>query len=159
MSNCFLCLEKSKNRICTTCQCCAHSSCWGTYMQNVNKIETFISEEAIIIRTAWSTKCPQCRQKIMTVKPVTRADTELARRIAILGDYISFLETLEYVNTEEELYILYGNMLDSLLIHKELVRQNDILTSLLKRRLRSMYLDGWQPANLYHHRLFGTQCN
>jgi len=157
MSNCFLCLEPSKNRICPTCKCCAHRSCWGNYLQNVNKVKTFITEEAVIIRTAWSTKCPQCRQKIMDVKPVTRSDTELARRVVILGDYITFLETLDYVNTEEELHLLYRNVLDSLFAHKALVRQNDILVSLLKRRLRLLYLDGWKAANLYYHQFFGTQ--
>ena len=93
----------------------------------------------------------------MDVKPVTRSDTELARRVVILGDYITFLETLDYVNTEEELHLLYRNVLDSLFAHKALVRQNDILVSLLKRRLRLLYLDGWKAANLYYHQFFGTQ--
>ena len=157
MSNCFLCLEKSKNRICTTCKCCAHNSCWGKYLQNSNKVKTYISEEAVIIRTAWSIKCPQCRQKMMNVKPVTRSDTKLARNISILGDYISFLEILHYVNTEEELHELYRNILDSLLSHKTLVKQNETLVTLLKLRLTNMYMDGWMAANMYHHKFFGIQ--
>jgi len=157
MSNCFLCLEPSKNRICTTCKCCAHSSCWGKYLQNSNKVKTYISDDAVIIRTAWSIKCPQCRQKMMNVKPVTRSDTEFARNLAILADYILFLETIEYVNTEEELHNLYKNVLDAMISHKALVKQNEILVALLKLRLKNMYMDGWLAANLYHHKFFGVQ--
>ena len=157
MSNCFLCLEKSKNRICTTCTCCGHSSCWGKYLQNINKVETYITENSVIIKTAWSIKCPQCRQKIMRVKSITRSDTELARSIAILEDYISFLEIIEYVNTEDELHKLCRNVLDALLVHKILIKKNEQLVFLLKRQLSNLYMDGWKAANMYHHKFFGIQ--
>lgn len=156
MSKCFLCLEKASRKICPTCKCCAHDKCWGEYLQNKVKTRTYFSEEKVIVISPWSVACPQCRGPILNVKPVTRSDTSLGRKIAIVLDYISFLEALD--NNSEDKYELYIKLLKVMLENRSIVLDNKILCAKLKLRLSELYInEHWKPANLYHHRLFGIQ--
>lgn len=158
MSTCFVCLNKARRKVCPMCECYAHNKCWGEYLQNTTKARTAIVPGKVIVFTPWSAPCPQCRGRIMAVKPVTRSDTSLGRRVAMAIDYSSFLSALDDVRSEEERFALYTDVLDMLTANKTAVRQNNVLTSILKSRLRSLYVDeGWLAANLYYHQLFGTQ--
>ena len=94
----------------------------------------------------------------MDVKPATRSDTSLGRRVAMAIDYSSFLSALDDVRSLEERYELHTSVLDIMTANKTVVRENSVLSSILKARLRSLYTEeGWLAANLYHHRLFGRQ--
>jgi hypothetical protein len=94
----------------------------------------------------------------MTVKPVTRSDTELGRRVAMVIDYSTLLSALDVAESQEERFALYTDVLDMLSANKVTVRQNNALTTVVKSRLRNLYEDeGWLAANLYHHQLFGSQ--
>jgi|TARA_B100001059_G_scaffold64449_1_gene60496 hypothetical protein len=94
----------------------------------------------------------------MNVKPVTRSDTHLGRKLLLAIDYSSFLSALDEAETQEERTMLYTKILNSLVTHKTDVRKNNVLTSLLKSRLSVLYLEeNWMPANMYHYELFGTQ--
>jgi hypothetical protein len=94
----------------------------------------------------------------MEVKPTTRSDTNNGRRLAVIIDYIAFLGALDLAENEEEKFFLYTNVLNMMTANKTIVRGNYELTTLLKHKLRSLYIDdGWLAANLYHHQLFGMQ--
>ena len=94
----------------------------------------------------------------MNVKATTRSDTNHGRRLAVLIDYAAFLDALDLAESEEEKFVLYTNVLHLMAANKTIVRRNDALTTLLKHRLRSLYVDDrWLAANLYHHQLFGMQ--
>ncbi len=158
MPNCFVCLNESCRKVCSRCECYAHSKCWGQYIRSATGVRTAITSDKVIIFTPWSVECPQCRGRIMNVKPTTRSDTNLGRRVAMVIDYASFLSALDDVRSPEEKYELYTSVLDTMIANKTMVRENNVLSSMLKARLRNLYTEeGWTAANLYHHGLFGTQ--
>lgn len=158
MSKCFICLDKANTKICPRCNCYAHSKCWGQYLENTTKVRTVLAPDEVLILIPWSASCPQCRGRIMNVKPVTRSDTHLGRKLLLAIDYSSFLSALDEAETQEERTMLYTKILNSLVAHKTDVRGNNVLTSLLKSRLSVLYLEeNWMPANMYHYELFGTQ--
>ena len=158
MPNCFVCLNKSNRKVCPRCECYAHSKCWGKYLQSETGARTAIVPGKVVVFTPWSAGCPQCRGRIMDVKPTTRSDTHLGRRVAMAIDYASFLSALDDVESQEEKYELYTSVLDTMMANKIVVRENNVLSSMLKARLRNLYTEeGWLAANLYHHGLFGMQ--
>jgi len=160
MSTCFVCLEKCHNKVCSVCQCYAHSKCWGKYLQSSTPTSTAVAPNMVVVFTPWSAECPQCRGRISNVKPITRSDTNLARRLSITLDYYSFLtilDDIEYYDVEER-FELYSKLLDVMMQHKAIIRANDWLSSILKDRLKVLYKeDNWIAANMYHHGLFGQQ--
>jgi hypothetical protein len=158
MSTCFVCLDPARRKVCPSCECYAHSSCWGKYLASVASIRTTVGPEYVVIYTPWSAPCPQCRGRIMGVKPRTRSDTDHARRLAVIIDYATFLTALDLVENNEEKLELCADVLDLMTANKIIVRRNDTLTTLLKHSLRTLYVeDGWLAANLYHLELFGMQ--
>ena len=158
MPNCFVCLNECRRKVCSRCECYAHSKCWGQYLKSSTGPRTEIAPGKVIIYTPWSAACPQCRGRIMNVKPTTRSDTILGRKIATVIDYSSFLSALDDVINQDEKYELYTSVLDAMIANKTIVRENRVLSSMLKARLRNLYIeDGWLAANLYHHGLFGMQ--
>ena len=85
--DCFVCLSKSTNKICTTCKCYAHSKCWGEYLQNTTCVVTSVYEDSIEIYTPYNSKCPHCRSNIKNVKPTTRSDTDYPRMCLFIMTY------------------------------------------------------------------------
>ena len=75
--NCFVCLEKCKNRICSTCSCRAHKKCLGKYIKASDRNQT--------------PKCPVCKNELEKYKrPTTRLSTEKNR-------WNEFKETIRYL--------------------------------------------------------------
>ena len=157
MSNCFVCLNPARRKICPKCECYAHNRCWGKYLQSVNSTYTDLIDGEVVVITPWALPCPQCRQHVLEVKPITRSDTDFARNIVMARGYASFLSALERVESDDEKYTLYVQVLEMLAINMTVVRKNSSITTLLKDRLRLLYADGWSAANLYYHRFFGRQ--
>ena len=158
MPNCFVCLNECRRKVCPRCECYAHSKCWGQYLKSSTGPRTEIAPDRVVIYTPWSAACPQCRGRIMNVKPTTRSDTIIGRKIATIIDYTSFLTALDYEMDRDERYELYTTVLDAMITNKTVVRKNKVLSSMLKSRLRNLYTeDGWLAANIYHHNLFGVQ--
>ena len=160
MQTCFVCLEACNTRVCSTCKCYAHSKCWGKYVQSRAKSHTVVTADKVILFTPWSAECPQCRGRIVNVKPVTRSDTDLGRYMVIALDYYSFLAALEEIECDdvEGRFTLYSTLLSAMIKHKAIIRSDDDITCILKNELRVMYKqDNWAAANLYHMQLFGTQ--
>ena len=157
MSNCFVCLNPARRKICPKCECYAHNKCWGKYLQNVDSTRTLLIDGEIVVISPLASPCPQCRQRVLEVKPVTRADTDLARNISMAIDYAFFLSALDNVENDEEKYKLHVSLLEMLATNMTVVRKNRSITTLLKDRLCRLYDDGWSAANLYHHRFFGKQ--
>lgn len=158
MSSCFVCLDKSCTKICPTCECYAHAKCWGEYLKSSTKVRTYFLPGRIIVSTPYATRCPQCRGRILNVKPVTRSDTDLGRRVAVVVDYAGLLSAFEEAETKEEEIFFLTTAFDMLIANKAIVCRNDLFMNMLKARLRSLYEEnGWIAANLYHRQFFGTQ--
>ena len=158
MPTCFVCLNPARRKVCTTCKCYAHNKCWGQYLQSVTNIRTVVDQGRILIVSPYSIRCPQCRGRLSEVRAITRSDTNLGRNVALSMNYAIFLTALDLAENDEEKHILYKEMLEIMTANKLCVRNSDQLTSLLKSKLKILYIDDdWEPANLYHHLLFGTQ--
>ena len=158
MANCFVCLNPAVRKVCPRCNCYAHNKCWGQYLQHTNEINTYILPGRVVVNTAWATTCPQCRGDIMEVKSVTRSDTDLARHIAIASDYDFFLTALDNVSSQEEEFSLYQKFMEIFSNNIAIIRKDEVLSSLIKSKLRRLYEEkGWNAANLYHHQFFGSQ--
>lgn len=63
---CFVCLEKCKIRICSTCSCRSHKKCIDKYIKTLDRTQI--------------PKCPVCKNDLENYRrPLTRASTEKAR--------------------------------------------------------------------------------
>ena len=158
MSNCFVCLNKCKNKICPTCQCFAHPKCWGEYLQHSTDVITYIYPTHIIISTPFSTVCPQCKSNINTVKSTTRSETVFARKTAVISYYKNMLYHIDLATNHEERNSLLKVSWGFFQEQKNLILADKELTKILKEKLVQLYtFYDWDSANLYYFNIFGKQ--
>lgn len=158
MSNCFVCLNKCKNKICPTCQCFAHPKCWGEYLQHSTDVVTYIYPTHIIISTPFNTVCPQCKSKINTVKSTTRSETAYARKTAVISTYKNMLYYIDLVENQEERNELLKISWSFFQENKNLILADEELTKILQEKLAQLYtFYDWSSANLYYFNIFGKQ--
>lgn len=156
--DCFVCLNKAKNKVCSSCECYAHPGCWGEYLKRSTDVYTYVYPERVIVSTPFYARCPQCRGDIGNVKPTTRKDTQFARRTSLITQFRNQLFAIEMAGSNEEKTILFSDIFDIVVQNKTLLKDEDRFNKMLKNKLKFLYEnDGWQPANLYHHSIFGDQ--
>jgi len=126
-------------------------------LQNFTEVVTYVYIDKIVVKVPYSTPCPQCRGEILNVKPITRSDTRLGRFIAIIIDYQNMVR-LDY--PVEEITGILDIVFKNLIKNKSLIKHNNIFLKKIQNTLTNLYfIENWQPANLYHQRLFGKQLN
>lgn len=155
---CFVCMNKAKNKICSTCECYAHPSCWGEYLKSSTDVFTYIYPGTVVVSTPFYAKCPQCRGDIGNVKPTTRNDTHFARRASLVTQFRNQLFAVEMAGNDEERAGILRNMFDTIAQHKDLLENEKRIKEMLQNKLRDLYdYNKWYPANLYYRKLFGQQ--
>lgn len=156
--DCFVCLSKAKNKVCTTCECYAHHKCWGKYLEKTSDVITYIHQGRIIISTPFYTKCPQCRGNICNVKTVTRSDTRFARRTCFARELNKMLVAADINQDNDQRQIIFTNIFKIISRNKNLIRGDERFKNIISEKLRFLYKkQNWKSANLYHHKIFGEQ--
>jgi hypothetical protein len=158
MSNCFVCLNKSKNKVCGTCECFAHPRCWGEYLKNSTNVTTLIFPTKVVVQTPYWTDCPICKRNIGSVKPVTRYDTEFGRRASLVAKFRNALFAVEMADSEEEKNSIFTDIFNSVIDQRSLFGKNDRFFKMIQNKLVDLYKKkDWSSANIYHARLFKKQ--
>lgn len=156
-NTCFLCLENTRNKVCVTCNCYAHPSCWGKYLQDQMNITTLVYPNHCAILSPLSVKCPICRERIKNIKSITRSDTKLSRKFAIyikISQTIAMTRSIEDVNKKRK---LVSELFNILIDNRSIVLENKNLSSDIQDKLSELYKNGWESANLFHLQMFGEQ--
>lgn len=155
---CFVCLNKSRNKICSTCKCYAHPSCWGNYLKNSTDVFTFVYHGSVIISTPFYTQCPQCRSNIGSVKSITRSDTYLARKLSLFTHIRNKLFAVDLTESKEEKETILNDIFDKILRNKVILKDEKIFNNMISTKLIDLYeKEGWKPANMYYNQIFGKQ--
>ena len=156
MSNCFLCLNKSSNKICPQCFCVAHPKCWGKYINNSSVIQLELIFDVILMYSPYTTICPVCRYNIPTVKPITRSQTSKIKFTTFFNNYqkiIDFIDKLE-VNKSEFYRLLFNLVIE----FKKDVNNDELFLNMIKNKLIELHKkQEWGSANIYYNLLFGEQ--
>jgi hypothetical protein len=156
--DCFVCLSKAKNKVCTTCECYAHSRCWGKYLEETSNVLTYIYQERTIISTPFYTKCPQCRGNIRNVKTVTRSNTKFARRTCFARQLNRMLVEVETNQDNDQRELIFTNIFKIISRNKILIRGDERFKNIIRENLIFLYKEQkWKSANLYYHKIFGEQ--
>ena len=156
--DCFLCLDNTKNKVCTTCECYAHHGCWGKYLKNYTYVTTYIYEEEIIITVPLYAKCPQCSGSIANVKPITRSDTRFGRRTLLRLRCKNMFEAAEMPQHLSIRFAIFRNIFETIAQNKNLLRGGSIFKNMIKTKLLVLHNSGdWKFANFYHLKIFGKQ--
>ena len=102
-NRCFVCLEKTSNRVCKSCKCYAHPSCWAKYVKTKNNLEFYSSLDTadVMIVEVENLTCPQCRKSMNVNNTVTRSKTFSAKCLYILKKIIDFIDEMEYIRNIE----------------------------------------------------------
>ena len=157
-SDCFVCLNSTKNKVCTTCECYAHYHCWGKYLKNYTNVITYIYEQQILITVPLYAKCPQCSGNIANVKVVTRSDTRFGRRNFLR---IRCQNMFAYADSTGDLVkrsAIFRNIFETISHNKNLLRGGGEFRKMIRIKLISLHNSGdWESANFYHLKIFGKQ--
>jgi hypothetical protein len=135
---CFICLDKCNNKVCNTCNCCAHHKCWGKYLKHKTTNYLIITDENISISTPLSVECPQCRQNINRLKPVTRADTYIARYIVFIESLNNFLFSIHFTENKKDQKQLFKNAFNVINQNKNLFIRDYTLKKYIKKEMRKL---------------------
>lgn len=156
--NCFVCLNKSSNKICANCECYAHPACWGEYLKKSTDIYTIVYPTAVVMSTPLFTTCPQCRRGIGNIKPITRGDTEFARKTAVITTVRDKLFAAEMASSDNDKAKIFNDIFYLLSREKSLFRDDYTFVTMVKNKLKSLYTEQhWNAANLHHYTIFGEQ--
>lgn len=154
---CFMCLNNTSNKICSTCNCFCHPKCWGKYLQNITTITTIIYPNHCSIMVPYSTECPICKKDIGNVKSLTRNDTYIGRKQYFtmnIRNTLLHIKLSPDIETKEKLAKLIFN----LIIDNKKMMKDCGLENVVKDLLNHLYHNkNWTPANIYHLRIFGEQ--
>lgn len=155
---CFICLNNTKNKICSMCKCSAHPACWGSYLKNTTNVVTFVYPNYCSIMSPYTTRCPICRKNIGNVKSLTRSDTRNGRGQALILTIRNMLFQIEMETNSKEKQEIAVRMFNIIVNNNILLFENETLATAIKEKLKTLYtINNWTPANLYHLRLFGEQ--
>ena len=156
--DCFLCLNTTKNKVCTTCECYAHHRCWGKYLKNYTHVTTYIYEQEILITVPLYAKCPQCSGSIGNVKPITRSDTRFGRRTFLRLTCQNMFEDAEMAQDTTSRVAIFRNIFEIISQNKNLLRGGSSFKKMVKTKLIVLHCSGeWDLANFYHLKIFGKQ--
>lgn len=159
MSNCFVCLSKTTNRVCPTCQCYAHPSCWGNYLKSIDKLVILSNDDMLAMLFKNSHECPICKTELKAMPNVTRKRTEKFR---LTCAYIDMVDGIQYADEDNlcchEKSERYHTLMRTFKRAKRFIKKDQNAVKQIKQELSRLYYnEGWKPANHYHMDLFGKQ--
>lgn len=156
-TTCCICLDTTRNKVCTTCNCYAHPSCWGKFLKKYTKRVTLVSDDTVYLVSSLHVKCPQCRQKIKSLKPLTRSDT-LHSRVTWFNTVVSnHVEMLNISDTMQEKEYIHKIIVKFIVRNKHLLKSRDSLDKMVKKYLRCLYVCSRSLANLEYYYIYGKQ--
>jgi hypothetical protein len=130
--DCFICLNDTRNKVCSTCNCFCHPKCWGKYVKEKTDVVTYIYPKKIMMKYHLYVKCPICKTQIGNVKPLTRSDTLFSRRsyiTMIISNRIKDMRETDCEDNKKEI----AKKLDLLLIkNRKIIPTNCMLYKLVK---------------------------
>ena len=156
-NNCFLCLNYSRNKVCTKCECYAHPACWGRYLKTTSVVISCVTNDGCSLMSPWSTDCPLCKRPITATKALTRSDTFYTRKKGLL---IYATNMLIQVNQTEDMVgkLAIAKVFYDLIVDHRWIVGDANINGLVKESLRTFHTnEKWKEANLYHLRIFGNQ--
>ena len=158
-SNCFVCLNRTQNKVCPTCSCYAHPSCWGHYLRSMCGVSIPIHIEPgfMVMEVPYSVSCPQCRTTILNVKPLTRSDTEQARYELLVTNMDSMIDQFDLSTNDQDRDDMLRDIFDTALRNKRFILQEPRLLRVINDKLKQLYDYGWYPSNLYYYYLNSKQ--
>ena len=158
-NRCFVCLNKSCNKVCSTCKCFAHPKCWGNYLKNICGTTRPVYNEPglIIIDIPYSVSCPQCRNNIFNVKPVTRSDTKFARYELLLENLDTMIDTINNCSNIADKDDILRDIFDTVIKNKKFILHEPKLVKVFNEKLKELYMCNWYPSNLYYYMLNSKQ--
>lgn len=157
MSNtCFLCLNNTNNKVCETCNCFSHPQCWGKYLKDQSRIITIVFDTHFTISSD-SIKCPICKEKIKNVKPITRSDTKPGRKFALDLKITQIIEELLTITDRNKRKEILSSLFTIFITNRIILMENKIFLKKVQEKLKELYNDGWESANLFYLQLFEKQ--
>ena len=157
-NSCFLCLEKCKQKICPNCECYCHSKCYGRYLHAKTHIYTIVlHDNKIRLSTPYSVMCPQCRKQIYNVKPITRSNTKLGRKMLIIKTIKNTFSNVSLnTHSKQEIVSKFRYLCSKILLLKEIIFEDLRFVKIISEKLTELYYDfDWKCANIYHILLYG----
>ncbi len=158
-NSCFICLNHSNNKVCQTCNCYAHSSCWGKYLSHTNDdIYCLVEPNGLMLLCNYSIPCPICKTHINQLPPLTRSRTQefrLYNSILEVSDIISNMN--DNIMSRERLENLH-RLFKCFKKIKTFINSNSEISTVIKNNLRQLYhQEDWKIANQYYMELFEEQ--
>ena len=157
MNTCFVCLNScsNRNRFCPRCLCYAHPKCWGEYLQHTTYTETVLDTDSISTIQPLNAQCPQCKQDIPGVKPITRQDTEIARFYILKNAAVFFSYALNDCDISAS--VVGPEFAKLFKENRSLISDDKEILLELHKFYKKLHEKGWEDANLHHYSFFGTQ--
>lgn len=132
---CTICLDNCRNKVCNTCNCYAHYRCWGKYLQNKTINYAAIVEDDIFMCTPVSIECPQCRQTIINLKPVTRSDTYAIRYLSFIINLNFCLDTIYIVEDKNDKKDMFKTAIKIIKYNKNLLSKDYAFKKIVKKEM------------------------
>lgn len=164
--NCFVCLDNSKDKVCSRCECYAHPKCWGEYLRNIMEVITLVYPYHYVMLFQKNVTCPICTNPISNLKPTTRSDTQSGRLEFICVAVKTLLNDLKLTVDPNIRRLINKSLFDLLLSNKHMLTLPKVKNMMscnslqmdIKNHLKYLYeSEDWDSANIYHMRLFGEQ--
>lgn len=145
-NNCFICLDISNNKVCSTCNITAHHKCWNLFLKNSNN----------------NTTCPQCK----TVNFYKIHNTRSTKKIPVHNnkeDCVRYIKNLldiceDTVGIENRKQITV-QIFEYLIVNSWFVYTHDNFKNCLKDKLIQFYQENpnWKYPSQVYMKLFNTQ--
>lgn len=136
--DCFLCLNKCKNRICGTCHCYGHLRCYGEYLKHKTCTYLYMLENDAYFACDYSVPCPQCRSAIINLKPVTRSDTYIVRHIIFCSTMENFMIAITNEENKREQMKLFKLINNTIKNNRQLLFKDTVLKKNVKKQLKNI---------------------
>lgn len=159
MSTCFVCLNDTTNRVCTTCQCYAHLSCWGKYLQSKDESIIVFTPNNVELLIKITHNCPICKTILLDSPRITRNRTKQYRdNVSVLNIINSIVYADQNGITPYEKSERYHVLMKTFKTNKEFICKDKTIKKYIQQQLYKLYhIEQWKPANHYHMELFGRQ--
>lgn len=158
-NDCFICLNPSNNKVCRTCKCYAHFSCWGKYLlQKNNDICCLTKPHGLVLLHNYSIPCPICKTQISQLPPLTRSRTEDFRYHGSIIEVSDMITAMDEANTSHERIEFLHSLFKSFRKIKTFIKSRPEISNAIKNNLCQLYYEeDWKIANQYYMELFEEQ--
>ena len=155
--NCFLCLNKTSNKICQTCNCSAHPACWSKYLKTTTENFIVIQPDGIAMLVKYQQPCPICKSPITQLPATTRSKTKGFRKEMCVLETLAALLLAENT-TPVEKGDRFNDVLVKLKNMKSFIKEDPQISRVVQKELaRLYYLENWSGANHCHMSIYGRQ--